>query len=125
MDIDERGLTPWLREQEARMLAMAKALDGTRTCAHCGQVCGDYEGGYGAVTADDGTLLPLCHPNAPGRPDCYRRVTVYHESLGALLDADPKPDRISGIVKEPDRIRSAEVEQIRAEVRRAMDAMGL
>jgi hypothetical protein len=50
-------------------------------CAHCGRVCGDYEGGWAAVTIGDNTY-PLCHPNWPGRPDCYRLVTVYRVALG-------------------------------------------
>jgi hypothetical protein len=40
--------------------------------------------------------IDLCHPNGlPGepvtRPDCYRRVTVYHEPLGALTGVECKP----------------------------------
>lgn len=41
------------------------------TCAHCGRTCGDYDGGTASLNGE-----PLCHPNAPGRPDCYSNVTV-------------------------------------------------
>lgn len=64
-----------------------------KTCAHCGLTCGNYEGGYASLN-----FAPLCHPNAAGRPDCYRRVTVYGEPLGALRDVTPKPDGIDWLV---------------------------
>lgn len=69
----------------------------TWACAHCGQVCGDYAGGSGSVTFDSGPLVRLCHPDDPARPDCYRRVTVYREPLGALIGADPKPPGVTCI----------------------------
>lgn len=47
-------------------------------CAHCGRPMGDFEGGYGTI--GDGERV--CHPNAQGRPDCYRLITTYHEVLG-------------------------------------------
>lgn len=72
--------------------------DLPKTCAHCGQVCGDYDGGYGAVTDEAGVLRASCHPTAPGRPDCYRRITVYAEPVGALRDIDPKPVGVEGII---------------------------
>lgn len=31
-----------------------------------------------------GASTPLCHPSDSGLPDCYRRVLVYKEPLGAL-----------------------------------------
>ena len=65
-------------------------------CAHCGQVCGDYAGGWSSVTRPDGSMAPLCHPNDPERPDCYRRVTVYHEPLGTLLGVRPLPAGVTG-----------------------------
>jgi len=70
------------------------------TCAHCGQTCGDYAGGYGGVNYGDlrGTI-PLCHPNEPGRPDCYRRRTVYGEPLGALIGVEPKPPGVTGCAR--------------------------
>ena len=67
----------------------------TYKCAHCGLVAGDLAGGYAGVSDADGKLARVCHPNATGRPDCYRRITVYREPLGALLDADPKPDGLA------------------------------
>ena len=53
------------------------------TCAHCGQVCGDYEGGYACITRG-GAVIHLCHPNDPDRPDCYHLVTIAGDPLGAL-----------------------------------------
>jgi hypothetical protein len=50
-------------------------------CSHCGQDTGIT---YGTVTMGVFTAI-LCHTGDPDRPDCYRRVTVYHEPLGALL----------------------------------------
>lgn len=41
-------------------------------CAHCGRTTGDIAGGSATVGG-----LPVCHPNEPGRPDCYRAITVY------------------------------------------------
>lgn len=57
----------------------------TRVCAHCGQICGDYAGGLASATIG-GKEEWLCHPNDPSRPDCYRRVTVWSEPLGALWE---------------------------------------
>ncbi len=45
-------------------------------CVHCGRKCGDTNGGSGSVQGSK-----LCHPNEPGRPDCYHMVTVYHHEL--------------------------------------------
>lgn len=58
-------------------------MSEVKRCAHCGRVCGDFAGGYAAVNNKH-----VCHPNAHGRPDCYRLVTVYHEPIGALRDPD-------------------------------------
>ena len=66
------------------------------TCAHCGQTCGDYAGGYGGVSYADGPVIHLCHPNEPGRPDCYRRVSIYSEQIGILRGVDPKPPGVTG-----------------------------
>jgi hypothetical protein len=74
----------------------------THTCGHCGQTCGDYAGGYGGVTREDGSMVHLCHPNDPVRPDCYRRVTVYHEPLGNLLGDEVLPPGITGIISAPE-----------------------
>ena len=65
------------------------------SCAHCGQVCGDYDGGLGTIDYGFG-LIRLCHPNAPGRPDCYTRVSLYKEPVGWLLGVDPKPAGVEG-----------------------------
>ena len=71
--------------------------DRTWTCAHCGHQCGDYEGGYGAVIDGNGVLRASCHPNDLSRPDCYRRVTVYGEAVGALLGVVPLPAGVKDI----------------------------
>lgn len=49
-------------------------------CDHCGRVTGVA---YGSVTAGEKTFR-LCHTSDFTRPDCYRRVTVYHEVIGFL-----------------------------------------
>lgn len=51
-------------------------------CDHCGRPCGDFAGGHGAAGDGRGGTVHLCHPNEKGRPDCYRRVTVFGERLG-------------------------------------------
>ena len=43
-------------------------------CAHCGQPLA------GAATVQG---QRVCHPSDPDRPDCYRLVTVYGETLGS------------------------------------------
>jgi hypothetical protein len=60
-------------------------------CAHCGRICGDFDGGFAAVSDADASIVQVCHPNVIGRPDCYRLITVYHEKLGARL-----PGRAAG-----------------------------
>lgn len=58
-------------------------------CAHCGRdPAAGFATGYNAER--------LCHPDDPGLPDCYRRVTAWREPLGKLLDADPKPAGVEG-----------------------------
>ena len=68
----------------------------TFTCAHCGQPCGDYAGGFAAITRDSGTVY-LCHPNDLSRPDCYRRVTVWREPPGGLKGVSPLPAGVAGV----------------------------
>lgn len=57
-------------------------------CPHCGQ---NREGFGSAYNLD------VCHTDSPDRPDCYRRLTVYAERLGALLEARPLPAGIEDI----------------------------
>lgn len=47
-------------------------------CVHChaDDVGAGLLGGYGGIGD-----IPLCHPDDPCRPDCYRMVTVYHHRL--------------------------------------------
>lgn len=75
------------RAHEFERLAVRYA-NPLRECAHCGQMCGDYNGGCGGVDDPDGNPVSVCHPNEPGRPDCYRLVTVYHQPLGSLKRKD-------------------------------------
>ena len=79
----------------ARQLALL--VLGRQTCAHCGQECGDPEGGLGGVPDGKGGSAPVCHPEDPRRPDCYRRVTVYLEPLGALKGPFELPQGIQQI----------------------------
>lgn len=51
-------------------------------CPHCGQ----SREGAGSVRG-----AKVCHPDDPGLPDCYRRITVYGELLGALYGKWPLP----------------------------------
>lgn len=58
---------------------------GARTYP-CGRTMGDFAGGASSVSGsrygDGKTTYRLCHPNDPQRPDCYRLVTVYGETIG-------------------------------------------
>lgn len=60
---------------------------GERPCGHCGR--------HGATAWAEG--VHLCHTGDPALPDCYRRVTVYSEPVGALLGIDPKPGGVRDI----------------------------
>ena len=52
-----------------------------RICGHCGR---DDVGSFNGGTSSVGETH-LCHPDEPGRPDCYRLVTVYRHGM----DCDP------------------------------------
>ena len=60
----------------------------TDYCAHCGQP----RRGYGGVPGGS-----VCHSSDEGWPDCYRRVTAYHEPLGALRGVDQLPSGVCDI----------------------------
>lgn len=62
-------------------------------CDHCGLTVQ----GFSTVTKHDMTIAKLCHTNAIGRPDCYRRVTVYHEPLGILKNVLPLPTGVDDV----------------------------
>lgn len=62
------------------------------TCAHCGADL--VSGRYGRL--EDSS--PVCHPDNPDLPDCYRRVTVYREPLGILKALPDKPPGIENII---------------------------
>jgi hypothetical protein len=53
----------------------------TFICDHCGRVAGDFAGGSGSGNLINGRVYRVCHPNAPGRPDCYKLVR--YEPLGS------------------------------------------
>lgn len=65
-------------------------------CDHCGEETGIT---YGSISSAD-KIIRLCHTGYVGRPDCYRRVTVYHEPLGILKGLYPIPDGINDIKDE-------------------------
>jgi len=46
-------------------------------CAHCSRLMNNFAGGYSRGP----TGQVLCHPNATGRPDCYKLVTVYNHEV--------------------------------------------
>jgi hypothetical protein len=50
----------------------------------------------------------LCHTDDPVRPDCYRRVTVYGEPVGALLGLEVEAAGIKDIVGRRGRTVSPE-----------------
>jgi hypothetical protein len=60
-----------------------------RMCGHCGR--------DGARASANG--VPLCHTDDPELPDCYRRVTVYSEPVGALMFLVPLPAGVEGIIR--------------------------
>lgn len=57
-------------------------------CVHCGRKCGESAGGSASVNG-----IQVCHPNEPGRPDCYHMVTVYHHELSDCRRCGEKPYR--------------------------------
>ena len=59
----------------------------THTCGHCGRTdVGTMAGGYGqARHPETRESVDLCHPSVPGRPDCYRLVTIYHHNMPCTL----------------------------------------
>jgi hypothetical protein len=75
-------------------------------CYHCGQRCGGrLETGYGALTGEftlDGAIHASCHPDDPEKhPDCWRRVTEFGETPGALRGVDPLPVGVEDIRRQP------------------------
>lgn len=90
-----------------------------RRCGHCGR--------GGATAWAEG--VPLCHTDNPALPDCYRRVTVWGETVGVLLGLEVKPGGLAGISPETDAFLGltalseelglyAEDEEVRAAVSR-------
>jgi hypothetical protein len=71
-------------------------------CYHCGQRCGGrLATGYRALTGEvtpDGAIHASCSPDDPdASPDCWRRVTEFHEPAGALRDVRPLPVGVEDI----------------------------
>lgn len=50
-------------------------------CVHCHRNMGDMAGGFASYNR-----APLCHPNAEGRPDCYRNVSVHNHEVEDCQD---------------------------------------
>lgn len=48
----------------------------TTGCAHCARRIGNFASGSSRGHNNE----PLCHPNGPNRPDCYKLVTLYKHS---------------------------------------------
>jgi len=75
-------------------------------CFHCGSRCGGrLDTGYGTLTGEftpDGAIHAACSPDDPDKhPDCFTRVTVHGEPIGALRDVRPLPVGVEDIQKEP------------------------
>lgn len=51
--------------------------------------------GYATIGKDR-----VCHPDEWYLPDCYRRVVVYHERLGALKETETHPGGVTGIIDD-------------------------
>jgi hypothetical protein len=84
LTLSKRGIT--IGEMDA--IAVAEALCGMVTCAHCGARTRDWEGGWASVEGQ-----PVCHPNTSDRLDCYRLVTVYGQKLGSIREERSQEDR--------------------------------
>jgi hypothetical protein len=56
------------------------SMPDLRICWHCGRI----QSGYATVLHDD-VSVPVCHPSATGKPDCYQRISACGEYLGALI----------------------------------------
>ena len=96
---DRDGLVRLLRTR--RVLPVEVVAFTGRPCAHCGQICANYRGGYAFAPVDlagryapelegwqPARQVPLCHPNEPGRIDCYTQVTRDRRPIG---DTVPPP----------------------------------
>jgi hypothetical protein len=68
----------------------AKPLD---ICSHCDRQVRPQEASIQLFDLH----VPLCHPSDPLLPDCYRRVTIYKEPLGALRRLEDQPPGITAI----------------------------
>jgi hypothetical protein len=55
-------------------------------CIHCSRPCDTYDAGH--ATIDE---FPVCRPNAPGRPDCYHMITVYHHRVVGCGRCEQEP----------------------------------
>jgi hypothetical protein len=75
--------------------------------------------GYGGVRGLAKKLVNVCHTDNKDKPDCYRRITVYHEPLGALKGLATLPRGVSEIIFEPLRYPLSTAEDFEAVVDQA------
>lgn len=78
-------------------------MSGDAECQHCGRLGAEAWSGPG-IHARQGT--PLCHPSDASLPDCYRRVSVWAEPVGALLHDGPKPAGVESIVSAEEHAKA-------------------
>ncbi len=60
-------------------------------CGHCGRR--DVGTPNAGNANHDG--VALCHPNEPGRPDCFRLVTVYRHPLDCRCQDRTNPAAVT------------------------------
>jgi hypothetical protein len=65
---------PKVRKYNDRMID-----PGGIRCAHCARMTGTFASGFARAAGK-----PLCHPNVPGRPDCYQLVTVHQHEIPCI-----------------------------------------
>lgn len=68
-------------------------------CAHCAEPLPYPHVGGVPGRGPVGETVGVCHPDDPLRPDCYRRVTVYLEPLGALAGVRPLPAGVRDLIE--------------------------
>jgi hypothetical protein len=71
------------------------AADSVMTRPDCPH-CGEPRAGLGIFRG-----VRVCHTDLPGRPDCYRRISVWLEMTGALRQVRPLPAGVADIIRGP------------------------
>lgn len=66
----------------SEILASLKHGERMVDCPHCGE----KRTGWSRIGDTE-----VCHTDEPGKPDCYRRITVYGEPFGVLQHQRPLP----------------------------------